>query len=73
MRRIVRASVLVFVLTATVHAGEMGMPIVQPPPPPSSATQVSNEPVANGEMGNGAAVSETGILLGLLETLLGLF
>lgn len=74
MRKIALTSVLVLTLTVSAYAGDMGYPVVSPPPPPpSSATQVSTEPIVDGEIGQPQTVSVTGVALSLLETLLGLF
>jgi hypothetical protein len=66
MSKVIRASVLVLLLTCSAQAGWMQNGSPEPPPPPANAVQ---EPTMGGEMSTDAADSVTQITLDLLAAL----
>ena len=73
MRQIARMLVLVFVLAGPAYAGDMGNGVTSPPPPPTSTALATADSSADGDMEKPEAVSKTGLVLSLLESLLALF
>lgn len=69
MRKILRASVLLFALCGSAFAGDMSNPSApQPPPPPPS--MAAEEPATDSVIQTGTADGFTETLLSVLETAL---
>lgn len=72
MRKTLRASLLLLVLSCSAHAGVIPNDRTPPPPPPPPPTEPAEGVIPN-DSGDGEGETATEITLSLLQSLLALF